>query len=63
MTSAVLPSSEQNPLTSESASRAFSRLARSLTEIALHAPVDPLEETGEHVAGPDLDERRHALAG
>ena len=35
MTSAVLPSSEQKPLTSTRASRAFSRLARSLTEIAL----------------------------
>ena len=26
-----------------------------------HAPVDPLDEAGEHVAGPDLDERRDAV--
>ena len=61
VTSAVLPSSEQKP------AHVRQRLSRLLEtrEIVdrdrLDAPVDALDEPGEHVARADLDERRHSV--
>ena len=64
MTSAFFPSREQNAAPSRchlaSASCARSRLSIPFTGDRLDAAVDSLHEPGEHVARPDLDERRRA---
>src|SRR5438128_1658804 len=64
VTSAVLPSSEQNAGASSSSEGLLELLDRgeAVHGDRLHAAVDPLHEAREDVARPDLDEGAHALA-